>query len=363
MDSIDVALLEAWGRLAVAVKRDRVEAMRRSLRRTRGALSRPVRAWCLCLRASDRRLKRYGYVPKGYAEHRLPHSLLLDSDSVRELCKPVSIPWPGVDWEHAAAMLGRDEESLRAWMKSGALQVKHSAAFPAGKRGRPVPWVWSRGALDPNADHGRAPHGVWGTLWQWLWRSVPDDLLFELKRAPVTRADGRTGEPKHRGWQWVCPGRGAWSLVDGEWLRGPGTCGRLVSRVFVPMPVWTLMDAMGVEDPLEVVVRIGGEARQRNSEAARQGGEELDAAERRAALSVARPMMGPACHACHRVRYFSLVDAHGWNEFVTHLSAGLLYGREVKRPREVGVERRRAYRARGRRVERMEGGERVARAG
>ena len=53
-----------------------------------------------------------------------------------------------------------------------------------------------------------------------------------------------------------------------------------------------------------------------------------------------------ACKKCHRVRYFSRVDKACWNEFVGHLTEGLLYGSEVKRPRDLVIRRKRPMRKR-----------------
>jgi hypothetical protein len=39
-----------------------------------------------------------------------------------------------------------------------------------------------------------------------------------------------------------------------------------------------------------------------------------------------------ACEKCHKIRRVSRCDPNAWNEIVTYLSAGLLYGREVERP-------------------------------
>ncbi len=201
MDAIDVAMLEAWDRVVPRVRADRVEALRRSLRRSRAVLARPVRAWCLCLRAGDLRLRRFAYVPKGYEEHREPHSLIIDSESIRDLCKPVRIDWPGVDWDEAAHRLGRTTDLLAGWMKRGVFEVRRVHPAFSGKHGKRVPLVWANGPLDPNADLGRGPDAAWGSLWQYLWKRVPDDLVFELTRAPV---HGKRGQ--FLGWQWVCPG-------------------------------------------------------------------------------------------------------------------------------------------------------------
>jgi hypothetical protein len=53
------------------------------------------------------------------------------------------------------------------------------------------------------------------------------------------------------------------------------------------------------------------------------------------ALSLRRFVASPsfACYSCHRIRCFSRVDAkNSWNELVSYLSGGLLYGREVEKP-------------------------------
>src|SRR5207302_1418593 len=44
------------------------------------------------------------------------------------------------------------------------------------------------------------------------------------------------------------------------------------------------------------------------------------------------PLPTFACDKCHRIKRFSRCDPNAWNEAVTYLSAGLLYGREVQRP-------------------------------
>jgi hypothetical protein len=59
-----------------------------------------------------------------------------------------------------------------------------------------------------------------------------------------------------------------------------------------------------------------------------------------------------ACYSCHRIRCFSRVDAkNSWNELVSYLSGGLLYGHEVEKPdwfmRE--TQRKREYRPRANR--------------
>jgi DNA-binding CsgD family transcriptional regulator len=59
-----------------------------------------------------------------------------------------------------------------------------------------------------------------------------------------------------------------------------------------------------------------------------------------------------ACEKCHKIRRISRCDPNAWNEIVTYLSAGLLYGREVQRPAwfPKGQRADRVLSARGRRA-------------
>ncbi|MFM9994866.1 MAG: LuxR C-terminal-related transcriptional regulator [Phycisphaerales bacterium] len=376
MDSIDGALTEAWNRLEARVRGDRVEAVRRALRRTRPLLTRPIRPWCLCLRADDRRLSMQACVPKYLPEERLPHDIVVFSGTIRELCKPVNIPWPGWDWERPAYALGRHPESLRSWIKRGVFQVSYRNAFSMGKRGKPVPEIWCHGPLDPNADLGRAPDPVWGTLWQYHWNSVPDGLEFALRRVPVGRRDprDRASGTRHVGWQFVCPGLGqilkaassqsstwgeeAAGADDEDYPRAPTACGRKVDRLYLPLRPWTMLDALGGEDPLDVTFRFpfragscvrsdadGGSACRVLREDGERGTGSAGSGLRDSISlggSFAR-LFRPACHVCHGVVYPSMVTHSGWNRFVAHLSAGLLYGSEVERPAGMAVERRRRY--------------------
>ncbi len=373
MDPIDEALLEAWGRVAPAVRRDRVEALRRSFRRTRPLLTRPIRPWCLCLRASDRRLNVHAWVPKYLPEQHEPHEIVVFSDTIRELCKPVTIPWPGWDWERAAYALGRHPETLRSWISRGVFRVRHVPAAALGKRGKPVPEIWSPSALDPNADEGRPPDPIWGTLWQFLWERVPDDLEFTLTRVPTARRHPRDhpARTRHCGWQFICPGlAGQESGISGQESGTRGqesgvrsqesdlrtqdssslpSCGRAVDRLFIPLRPWTMLDALDLDDPLGVTLPF------------RSGTQALTCSRTEPTGSMGRGVPSPAdlpappaphgvpssftpaCRRCHRIQYFSLVSPGGWSQFVAHLSAGLLHGHEVSRARNVVVRRKRPF--------------------
>lgn len=85
MDQIDRNLFEAWNRISAEVRRDRLEALHRSRRRLMAVLTRPSRAWCLCLRASDKRPADQPLFQRKhkFAPHRRKHPPVPCAASVR----------------------------------------------------------------------------------------------------------------------------------------------------------------------------------------------------------------------------------------------------------------------------------------
>ncbi|KAA0215881.1 MAG: LuxR family transcriptional regulator [Leptolyngbya sp. PLA3] len=349
MDELDRALLDAWSRLGRRVRADRVEAAVRAARRSTPTLTRPPRAWCLCVRASDTRLDALAALASERdCKRGLPHALTLYTPAIRTLVAPVNIPWPGIRATRAAARLGRHPESLRNWLDKGLVHVRYDPPSIHSSRGKRVPVLWTPSPLDPNANIGRPPHAVWGTIWQYHHTRIPDTLTLTADRFPRTRADPRDAagaRPRHCGWLFQCPGRpigarrgspptsdrandailpsplgaDARSTQRVETDEAP-RCSRLVSRLYCPLPVTTLAHLLA-DDPL---LPFPSPAPQSRPDA---------------------PCRIPdafLCHHCHRIRYFTL-DREGWNHFVTHISAGLLFGHEVPRPASLPHIRRRRY--------------------
>lgn len=328
MDSIDAALTEAWNRLLPRVRADRIETLRRAMRRRSGTvLSRPNRNWCLSIRACDTRLDHWAWVPKYLPRMHKPHQITITSGTLRELCKPVSIPWPGIALVVAAHRLGRVPANVRNWIKKGVLQVRYEHPAPHGKHGHKVPVVWSSGPLNPNMDEGRAPDDVWGTLWQYMWNQVPDDLEFHVDRVPVWCPFPGDDTPRFRGWRFICPGLGAGGALPpstddaliyasddpdalphrGAWATQHVPCGRLADRLFLPVKLWTIPDFLGDDDHLDIRIPFPS-ASQRVPAAARLAASppHLPASSpahvsesRRGDLASSAPQL--ACHACHRV--------------------------------------------------------------
>ena len=96
MDELDTILIDAWNRVSQRVRQKRVMALRRSRRRFRGVLTRPMREWCLVIRASDTRINDSRAIidPTHAVERQEPHTVTLDGTLIRELTRTVSA-WPG----------------------------------------------------------------------------------------------------------------------------------------------------------------------------------------------------------------------------------------------------------------------------
>lgn len=378
MDAIDLALRDAWERLTPALRTDRLELARRLARRHRPTLTRPIRPWCLCIRAADTRINRLNAIiaPRHARRDAQPHHVVLSADTLRLLTKPVRIDWPGIPATDAAARLGRHVEAIRPWIRRGLFQVRYDNARALGRRGKPVPIIWSPSPLDPSANHAQAPDPLWGTLWQSHWQSIPDDMEITLERTPIFRPEPRSFRPKAllRGWHFTCPGRltpvpralataksgpiaaiprlrcmysedapiesrpvlDAPALLEDRdhfYLYHP--CGRPSARLFMPLPVWTLAHALGFPDDDAQTVT--------NSIPAPALSLRLSVS---SSLPSAPAVRSFACHHCWRLRYFSLISRNGWNQFVTHLTAGLLRGGEVPRPADLAPARRKRRYAR-----------------
>lgn len=399
MDELDHNLLDAWNRVFEQCRNDPAEARRRYERVLPGGMfDRPVRAWCVGLRASDTRLvqgignrelgvggesqdlKRWMRgrpLPMGSEEDdpigaQAAHEIMMDGELIQQLGGPVSIPYPGVPLTEAAKMLGRDYGGMRRWLPVGAgrsrverdrlaqrgmsdgrliwatfdepgfpLKVRYEPPGKHGRRGRETPVVWSDQPLDPGAARGMPPAKWWGSLWMSLAEKIPVGFEQVLERVP--RFLPCQGEMRFRGWLWRCPG-----LVQGVGSResGIGTsqstlplnspsastsvspCGKLVPKLYAPLPVWTVGRAFGVTEGLQVE-GLAGEWL--------PGVMDRWAGRRRL-----------ACRTCWQVRNGGSAERHGWNEFVTHLSGGLLFGSDVEKPADFQYERRRPRRARKR---------------
>ena len=275
---------------------------------------------------------------------------------IRQLGGAVEIPYPGVPIDEAARRLGKHKEALRNWMSARPGRTRAARAesakgvgydddnmrwqehpptteHPLGVRyvpqgavgrhfGMETPVLWSDVAMDPGAAKGRPPARWWGSLWMSMAENIPYEFEQVVERVPrfvpYPERDG-SKRPRFRGWRWVCPGLSEPGRV------GPAGCGRRVATLYAPLPVWTVGRYLGMEEGLDVEGLSGQWF---------PGVMDRWAGRRRL-----------ACEHCWKLRRTSFANYKGWNELISHLSGGLLFGREVEKPSEFEYERRRLRKA------------------
>lgn len=254
-DDLDRALLDAWERAYQRFRND-PEQLERIVKRFSGpTYTRPLRSWALVLRANDKR------IPDDNAQG----VVQLDALRVRTWCAPVVIDYPGVPIDEAARLFGVNRTTVARWaspekrtwwqaVKEQMAGLGDDARFgrPAvyrvtGRRlmlehdlnranpKRSVTRVWTPGyhGLDPG---GEVWSGPWGQARRGLIQKVPADLTQQLvrvdRRLGGDGPDGSAGRVACRVMLWVCPAQS-------------GGCGRRVYKLYLPMPAWTLVEAIG----------------------------------------------------------------------------------------------------------------------
>lgn len=376
MSELVRALREAWARVWPRLEREPGEAMKRWLRMRQALLRRPLRGWCLAVRASDTRIGEYAgelYVDEELEERAYRHPVLLTPEGLRLLCGPVRIDPPGVPLSEAGRLLGRSPEAMRAWLpvrpgrramerrergvraeahfstREAVFEVTYRRADAFGHTGVEVPVVWVRGggALDPSAGKGERPQALWGDLWERGVERLEADWVQEVDRVARWRrypaSCWRSADPSARrfcGWEWVCPGRpviGAWGeRPTGH--RGPEGWEDVAWRPCGKR-------ALSLYYPLRTVGSWLGEGEAGGGAAVAEGGAAAAAGPERWVLRLGhglvwRPAVDDplawrrvfACQRCWRVRWESTNPSVAWNDVVSWLSNGVLYGREVRQP-------------------------------
>jgi hypothetical protein len=206
-------------------------------------LRRPMRQWCLAVRASDARINpaTAAIVPEDAAyphecitpglEGYFPyekHEVTLTAELLRTICRPITILPGGDDWKQVAKRLGRTKNALRTAIDKRKFEVRHCAGY-LGQFGKPIPMVRSEHSLDPNAGRlAERPEPACGSAWQTLAERLPDDFAQTLTRVPTMRP--MRGRLVWRGWSWTCPG-----------------CARAVRIVYYPFPAMNLPTFFGID--------------------------------------------------------------------------------------------------------------------
>ena len=156
---IERALREAWLKVKKEILSDSDELYRRLARRGSKSLTRPPRAWCIAIRASDRRitLAHWLITPEHAMDLNHPahpyepieHEVTIQTHAIRRYCHPVRIAFPGEEVDEVARRLGVHFCSLRNARRSGMFNERYYKGL-GGKRGNPVPVIYTSELLDRN---------------------------------------------------------------------------------------------------------------------------------------------------------------------------------------------------------------------
>ena len=197
--------------------------------------------------------------------------------------------------------------------------------------------MWTERALNPNADLGRGPDAVWGTAWQGLCGRVEDDFCVTVRRERARTTWDGEGE-RFGGWEFVCPGLAGGETFDE--VDGPRaetrTCGRRVDKLYVPVggmrwSAWKGIGQQGTGPHFHMGRLAPGHIRTVSH--GHMDTSEGASGESEGVRGLRVPRMRAACARCHGVVNGTVYGAKGWNRFVAVVTGGLLYGREVERPR------------------------------
>jgi len=326
MNDVARLVLEAWEKLGPKIMADPQELARRLARRRMAILTRPVRAWCIAVRASDRRITPAHWVI--FPEHAMDlnhplhpyepieHEVTIQTHALRRYCRPVRTDSWGEEVADVCKQLGVSRASLLRARWAGL----YSERFIKGLGGKhcrhPIPLIHSWTTLDPSGPaFNQRPDQLWGSLWEWLPDMIPDNFEQTLIRRPHYSPFPTNGAPKghrdlrFRGWRWLCP-----------------SCKKPTRIVFYPLPPTTLFDFLG-RDPGGADIPV----RHPQKKSLPYDLHQLDP-----------PPPTFACKQCHRITSFTRTDNRGWNLVVSHLTRGLLFGHEVPKPDWYKPQRKRA---------------------
>ncbi|MEA2710288.1 MAG: Bacterial regulatory protein luxR family [Phycisphaerales bacterium] len=331
-----------------------------------------------------------------------PHRVTVDATLLAMLTERVRVDGCGEPHEQLAQRLGRHKMGLRIARAKAKLKTYHESPT-GGRGGNPRPIVSAGDSLDPGAHLFQRPDRAWG--WTGIlapWR-LPDDLPPQtIQRVPFcidrTRAfiDKTNLHPEHplvdppprkpspyklgkplvidnaqykwkgeqfvgydwraaetnplirenyeffqrrrervRRWRKARAARGdanrpagaggGGSLLFRGWMWLCPICGRRSKVLFYPLPPVNVLRGYGTlreDDIIDAAFVLEPSLRQPPTP----------------------HFSGLACHKCHGVFTITRARNCAWNEIVTYLSGGLLYGHEVPTPSWFTPDRKREFR-------------------
>src|SRR5687768_5698770 len=119
--------LAAWSRIQPMLDANPLErAARLARRRNTARLQRPLREWCVAVKANDRRWNPHDFTltPEKAATLHIPHDVTVDQPALRRLCHPVTTASPDSLLKDAARSFGVTPAYLLAAARRGQLRLR-----------------------------------------------------------------------------------------------------------------------------------------------------------------------------------------------------------------------------------------------
>src|SRR5215212_837212 len=188
---------DTWLRLRGKILSDPAELQKRLARRRNKSLTQPPRAWCIAIRASDRRITPAHWIisPEHAMDLNHPahpyepieHEVIIRPHALRKYCRPVRTDSWGQLVQDVAKQLGVTPQSILNARWAGKFTERFVKGL-GGKRGLPIPLIHSWTTLDPSGyRHFSRPDPLWGALWEFLPDMIPDNFEQTILRHPVHR--------------------------------------------------------------------------------------------------------------------------------------------------------------------------------
>src|SRR4051812_35898030 len=204
MNDVARLVLEAWEKLGPKIMADPDELNRRLARRRMAILTRPVRAWCLAIRASDTRITPAHWVisPEhamdlNHPEHPyepVEHEVIIRPHALRKYCGAVRTDSWGEEVDEVCAKLGASRSHVLHAGGAGVFTERFIKGLGGKHCRHPIPLIHSWTTLDPSSGrHFSRPDALWGALWEFLADGIADDFEQSVVRRPVWRrkSEGR----------------------------------------------------------------------------------------------------------------------------------------------------------------------------
>ena len=209
MHPLDPVLFDAWLTMMPKLLADPDELRARLARRRLAILTRPPRALCVAVRASDRRIDPLTTAIEPYraADPADPreHVVHVDRALCVKLTQPVSMRlWRECTLDEAGRRLGVSPSHLSYARRKGIFRQEFVRGLLGRRVNVPCIWYTRHSHLDPCGGNAFAPpDAAWGSQWMGIGEALPAGFVQPVTRVPCLRADARTGRRLFRGWRWV----------------------------------------------------------------------------------------------------------------------------------------------------------------